>query len=856
MKQYLSIKSQYQHAILLFRMGDFYETFFDDAVIASKELNIVLTARDKGVNGQAVPLAGIPYHALDTYLAKLIRKGHRVAICEQVEDPKQAKGLVKREVVRVITPGTIVEENLLPETANNYLVAISADLGRIGLAAIDTSTGEFLATELTGDEAVAEAITELARIQPAEVIAPEGLPLPPALEASIAEDSAAVLNRWNPVLFEEDIASERLTGHFEVAGLEGFGCAGKPSLISAAGAALAYVEEMQGGALSYISNLRAYSTSDFLVLDSVTLRDLEVFENIRDRSRKGTLFELLDMTKTAMGSRMLRRWLQHPLMDVDGISDRHDAVEEMASDLFVRKEVREIVDSISDLERLVSRTVYGRASPRDLVAMLVSLRKASELKERFTPSSRLLLGSLENVGDLDDIEDLIQRALVDDPPATVREGGMIRDGFDGELDELREVVRDGGSWIVKYEARQRAETGIKSLKVKYNQVFGYYIDVSKANLDKVPEDYVRKQTMVNSERFITEELKGMEDRILSARGRLESLEYDIFVRVREEVAARADDIQRMGEGVGTIDVVAALAERAELSQYVKPSIEDSDRIEIKGGRHPVVEAHLDEPFVPNDTNLDCSDHRVLLITGPNMAGKSTYMRQVAHIALMAQAGSFVPADRAMIGIVDRIFTRVGAFDDLIHGQSTFMVEMLELANILNCATSRSLVLLDEIGRGTSTFDGMSIAWSVAEYIDDPKRLGAKTLFATHYHELTVLEDRLEGVANYNVAVSEEGHRITFLRKVVPGPSQRSYGIHVAKLAGLPQEVIDRANEVLENLEGRRTPDVPRKRRRMVQNVLFQESAVETRLKELDVENMTPMEALNALAELKRKTKAD
>jgi len=667
MKQYLSIKSQYQHAILLFRMGDFYETFFDDAVIASKELNIVLTARDKGANGQAVPLAGIPYHALDTYLAKLIRKGHRVAICEQVEDPKQAKGLVKREVVRVITPGTIVEENLLPETANNYLVAVSMDLGRIGLAAIDTSTGEFLATELTGEEAVAEAITEVARLQPAEVIAPEGSALPPALESAI-EEGGSVLNRWNPVLFEEDLASERLIRHFEVAGLEGFGCAGRTALVSAAGAALAYVEEMQGGALSYISNLRVYSTSDFLVLDSVTLRDLEVFENIRDRSRKGTLFELLDMTRTAMGSRKLRRWLQHPLMDAGGIERRLDAVDELASDLFVRKEVREIVDSISDLERLVSRIVYGRASPRDLVAMLVSLRKASELKERFSPSSTLLLEALEQVGDLDDVADLIERALVDDPPATVREGGMIRDGFDAELDELRDVVRDGGSWIVKYEAGQRAGTGIKRLKVKYNQVFGYYIDVSKANLDKVPETYVRKQTLVNSERFITEELKGMEDRILSARGRLESLEHDIFVKVREDVAGRADDIQRMGGGIATIDVTAALAERAEMSQYVKPTVEDSDRIEIRGGRHPVVEAHLNEPFVPNDTDLDCADHRVLLITGPNMAGKSTYMRQVAHIALMAQTGSFVPADSASIGIVDRIFTRVGAFDDLIHGQ--------------------------------------------------------------------------------------------------------------------------------------------------------------------------------------------
>jgi len=555
MKQYLSIKSQYPHAILLFRMGDFYETFFDDAVIASKELNIVLTARGKGVNGQAVPLAGIPYHALDTYIAKLIRKGHRVAICEQVEDPKLAKGLVKREVVRVITPGTIVEENLLPETANNYLAAISADLGRIGLAAIDTSTGEFLATELTGEEAVAEAITELARLQPAEVIAPEGSELPPALGSAIAE-GGAVLNHWNPILFEEDLASERLIRHFGVAGLDGFGCAGRPALVSAAGAALAYVEEMQGGALSYISNLRVYSTSDFLVLDSVTLRDLEVFENIRDRSRKGTLFDLLDMTKTAMGSRMLRRWLQHPLMDAGGIGRRLDAVDELRSDLFVRKEVRGIVDSISDLERLVSRIVYGRASPRDLVAMLVSLRKASELKERFSPASELLLEALDSVGDLDDVADLIERALVDDPPATVREGGMVRDGFDAELDELREAVRDGGSWIVKYEARQRAETGIKSLKVKYNQVFGYYVDVSKANLSRVPETYVRKQTLVNSERFMTEELKAMEGKILGAKGRMEGLEYDIFVKVREDVAARADDIQRMGAGVATIDVAA------------------------------------------------------------------------------------------------------------------------------------------------------------------------------------------------------------------------------------------------------------------------------------------------------------
>jgi DNA mismatch repair protein MutS len=853
MKQYLSIKSQYPHAILLFRMGDFYETFFDDAVTASKELNIVLTARDKGINGQAVPLAGIPYHALDTYLAKLINKGHRVAICEQVEDPKQAKGLVKREVVRVITPGTIVEENLLPESANNYLAAISVDLGRIGLAAIDTSTGEFLATELAGEEAVADAVTELARLQPAEVIAAEGAVIPDELGSAV-QDSGAALNPWNAVLFEEDLARDRLMRHFDVAGLEGFGCADKPALVSAAGAALAYVEEMQGGALSYISGLRVYSTSDYLVLDSVTLRDLEVFENIRDRGRKGTLFELLDLTCTSMGSRMLRRWLQHPLMDAGAIDGRILAVEELKEDLFARKDVRVILDSISDLERLVSRIVYGRASPRDLVAMLMSLRKAEELRTRFAPSSELLIEALEKVGDLGEVVDLIERGIVDEPPATVREGGIVRDGFDTELDELRSVVRDGGSWIVDYEARQKAETGIKNLKVRYNQVFGYYVEVSKANLAKVPETYVRKQTLVNSERFITEELKGMEDRILSARGRMESLEYDIFVKVREDVALRADDIQMMGSGVATIDSIAALAERAVLSQYVRPSVDEGGTIEINGGRHPVVEAHLGAPFVPNDTTMDRSDQRVLLITGPNMAGKSTYMRQVAHIVLMAQTGSFVPADSARIGIVDRIFTRVGAFDDLIHGQSTFMVEMLELANILNSATPKSLVLLDEIGRGTSTFDGMSIAWSVVEYIDDKKRIGAKTLFATHYHELTVLEERLEGVANYNVAISEEGHRITFLRKVVPGPSERSYGIHVAKLAGLPQEVIDRANEVLVNLEGQRTPDVPRKRRKVVQDVLFRESDVEARLKGLDVENMTPVEALNALSELKRKTR--
>ena len=853
MKQYLRIKERHRDAVLLFRMGDFYETFFDDAKVAARDLNIVLTSRDKGINGEPVPLAGIPYHALDTYLARLIQKGHRVAICEQVEDPKKAKGLVRREVVRVITPGTVVEESLLPDRGNNYLAAVASAGDRIGIAAVDTSTGEFLGTEFQGEDAAQEAAGEIARLRPAEVLHPRETELPGPVNAAV-RDVGGVLTPWDPVAFEEVIARDRLLRHFGVASLDCFGCAGRDELVRAAGATIAYVAEMQGGSLSYISSLRVHSSEDHLVLDPVTLRDLEIFENIRDRTRKGTLFELLDLTRTAMGSRRLRHWLERPLMDVEAINARLEAVDDLRRDVFVRKDVREVLSDVHDLERLVGRIVGGRATPRDLVALRNSIHRGGEIGRRFSFTAPLLTEAAGRIGDLEEVAGLIRRAIVDDPPAHIRDGGVMRDGFDPQLDELRTVVRDGGSWMASFEARERARTGIKSLRVRHNKVFGYYIEVSRPNLDRVPDRYIRRQTLANAERFITEDLKEMEDRILGAKGRMDSLEQDLFARVREEVAGHAPAIQAMADGIATIDVLAALAERAELSGYTRPIVDDGDQIVIERGRHPVVEAHLDGPFVPNDARLDRGANRLLLVTGPNMAGKSTYMRQIAHIVLMAQAGSFVPAEHASIGIVDRIFTRVGAFDDLIHGQSTFMVEMLELANILHTATGRSLILLDEIGRGTSTFDGMSIAWAVAEFIEDRRRLGARTLFATHYHELTALEERLEGVRNLNVTVSESGHDIVFLRKVEPGPSQRSYGIQVARLAGLPREVIERADEILHTLEGRQAPDVPRRRRRVVQEVLFRESEVERDIREMDVDTLTPVEALGILAELKERVK--
>ncbi|MCI0496958.1 MAG: DNA mismatch repair protein MutS [Thermoplasmata archaeon] len=851
MKQYLSIKAQHEDAILLFRMGDFYETFYEDARVAARELNIVLTARDKGVDGEKVPLAGIPHHALDAYLARLIERGHRVAICEQMEDPSKAKGLVERAVVRVITPGTVVEESLLSGSASNYLASVAISGGRVGIAALDTSTGEFMATEMEGEGAVEEAAAEIVRLSPAEVLIPRGEPAPEAL-TSAAGDAGAVMTPWDPLAYEEDVARDRLLRHFGVASLDGFGCAGRSALIAAAGSALDYAGRMQGGTLSHVSSLRVYSDADHMVLDPVTLRDLEVFENVRDGGRQDTLFEVLDLARTSMGSRRLAHWLREPLLDVERINARLDAVDELRRDVLARKEARGLLSDIADLERLVGRVVGARASPRDLIALRDSIVRSGELGTRLAPSSPLLAAAIAGMADLEDVASLIGGAIVDDPPAHARDGNVFREGHSPELDGLRAVLRDGGAWMASFEARERARTGIRSLRIGHNKVFGYYIEVSRANLERAPEDYERKQTLANAERFITPELKEVEARVLGARGRIESLEQELFDRLREDVATRAADIKAMAEGVATVDALAALAERADLGNYARPIVDGGDQIVIIGGRHPVVEAHLEAPFVPNDTRLDGGDYRLMLITGPNMAGKSTYMRQVALVTLMAQAGSFVPAEHATVGTVDRIFTRVGAFDDLVHGQSTFMVEMLELANILHSATGRSLVLLDEIGRGTSTFDGMSIAWAVAEHMADPKRSGAKTLFATHYHELTALEERLKGVRNLNVAVSDEGHGLVFLRKVVPGPSLRSYGIQVARLAGLPPSVIERSNEILAVLEGRQTPDVPRPRKRVTQHVLFHESEAERALREMDVENMTPVEALNALAELRKR----
>ncbi len=848
-RQYLRIKSEHQDAILLFRMGDFYETFDDDARVISRELEIALTSREFGA-GSRVPLAGIPYHALESYLARLIRQGYKVAICEQTSDPAKSRGLVDREVVRVVTPGTVVEEALLDGKSNNYLAAAILDGDLAGVAYADITTGEFATTQTSA----AELDVELVRLEPAELLV-----IDESLSVEVGEDTAVA--PIGPEPFDLDWATESLQRHFNVSSLEAFGCDRLPLAVRAAGAIVDYLTTTQGSTTGQLTTLRTYSTERHMVLDPQTRRNLELFEGGRWGDTSASLLSVLDRTRTSMGGRTLRSWVGHPLLDLEELQRRQGAVTWFHRSGLRRERIIALLDTVSDIQRLLNRTRAFGATPRDLVSLAESLEAAPHMKGILTEDDDAEAMEFVSSGirDTSDVVTLVRSAITDDPPISPGDGRVIRPGFSSDMDTVRETSLNAQQYIANLESRERERTGIKSLKVGYNRVFGYYIEVTNANLSAVPDDYVRRQTLVGGERFITPEMKEYESRVLNAQDRLAELESELFRSVCAQVAEHTGPIAETAEAVALIDVFCALADVASRQDYVRPELNESDAIVIRQGRHPVVERVLDSgDFVPNDTDLDCAESQLAIITGPNMAGKSTYIRQVAVLVLMAQIGSFVPADSASIGLVDRIFSRVGLQDDLALGQSTFMVEMVETASILNHATNRSLIILDEIGRGTSTFDGLAIARAVAEYIHSHPRLGCKTLFATHYHELTQLADNLPRARNFNVAVSEEQGRIVFLRRIVPGGADRSYGIHVAQLAGMPNAVVNRAWTVLSDLESQDTDDARKARRNAGGNhpaqlaLIPMSSPALDALREIDVSSMTPIEAINKLYELQER----
>ena len=852
-RQYLNIKRQYPDAILLFRLGDFYETFDDDARIVSQVCDIVLTSRPVG-GDKRVPLAGVPYHALESYLAKLLAAGYKVAICEQVSDPN-GRDLVEREVVRVVTPGTVIEPALLPERRNNYIAAALLEGERAGLAYADITTGEFATTQMESRDILQRLTEELARLQPAELLWPAGSAWPAAFQT--LPSARTEYDDWH---FDEETARRALMDHFGVSSLAGYGCDGLPLAERAAGALLQYLQHTQKGALSQLAGLHTYSTEDFMTLDPATRRNLELVETIRTRSTEGSLLGVLDRTRTSMGARLLRQWLNQPLLDRARLERRLDCVQALVEDGLLRANLRKHLEKVGDLERLINRVQMGTARPRDLVGLRRGLEVVPEiagLAEKMPAGSALaeLMAGLDACGE---VVDLLARAVVEDPPALLSQGGVIREGFHAELDELRHRSRDAKDWVARLEQTERERTGIKSLKVGYNKVFGYYVEVTRPNLHLVPADYIRKQTLANAERFVTPELKEYEALILHAEDRILELEAVLFKEVCERVAAEAGRVLDTARRLAQLDVLASLAEVAVTHRYVRPEIAEDDVIDIRAGRHPVVEVTLrDHPFVPNDVYLS-PEQQIIILTGPNMSGKSTYLRMTALIVLMAQIGSFVPADAAHIGLVDRIFTRIGAQDEIAAGQSTFMVEMIETANILHHATPRSLVILDEIGRGTSTYDGISIAWAVVEYLHHHPNLRAKTLFATHYHELTELAERLPHVRNYNVQVTEVGDQIVFQHRIVPGGADKSYGIHVAQLAGLPRAVVQRAQEILERLErnGTRAPAAGVREPPASQLPLFTlTDPIVEELLQLDINTMTPLEALNTLYALQKRAQS-
>ena len=856
MRQYYSVKNRHPDAVLFFQMGDFYETFGEDAVLVARELDITLTARGKDKNGERMPLAGVPLHAADGYIARLVAKGYRVVICDQVEDPKTAKGVVKRDVTRVITPGTLIDSLMLGSAGAHYLMTVAPGKKEVfGLAFLDVSTGEFFVSTGSGERNYADIVSEAVRYRPAEAVLPESLS---STLAARLESLGMTVSRYRDDAFDPDAAYSYLCGQFGTATLDGYGCAGIPGAVAAAGAALLYARETQQSSLTHISGLSTRVPSETMLLDAITLRNLEITTGIRGESGATTLLSALDVTETPMGSRTMRSFLIAPLLGKEAIEARLDAVEWFVDHALERQELRAALDDFADTERIAGRIAYGNAGPRDLATLRDSLTVIPDVKALFPDDAPALIRkALDAMGEHVRVVDLIGRAIVDDPPALSKSGGMIREGFNAKLDELRHLATTGKDWIAEFQQQERERTGIKSLKVGYNRIFGYYIEVTKPNLPLVPPEYERRQTTANGERYTIPELREKEAMIATAEERLTALEAEIYAELVRTLAAEVAALQATARAVGLLDVYAALAEVAARYGYTRPVIEENGRIVIRDGRHPVVERHLPAPFVPNDTELDSAGDQIMIITGANMAGKSTYMRAVALCCIMAQMGSFVPARHATVGIVDRVFTRVGAFDDLASGQSTFMVEMLELANILNNATSRSLVILDEIGRGTSTLDGCSIARAVVEFLHGKAACGPRTLFATHFHDLIDLEGALKRVKNFHFAVKDTGADVVFLRKIIPGATDRSYGVHVAHLAGIPKKVTDRAMELLKEASVRELPTgvrAPRYTQMLLvdpgEGVVAENPAV-GELKRLNPDEMTPIEALNALSRLQR-----
>ncbi|MCI8763529.1 MAG: DNA mismatch repair protein MutS [Lachnospiraceae bacterium] len=865
MAQYVETKKQYKDCILFYRLGDFYEMFFEDAKTASRELELTLTGKECGMEERA-PMCGVPYHAVDSYLSRLVQKGYKVAIAEQMEDPKQAKGLVKREVIRVVTPGTITSTQALDETKNNYLMGIVYQGDKLGVSVADITTGDFLVTEIGTERSLFD---EIYKFSPSEIICNDAFSMSGISLETIKNSCHFTMTSLDSHFFQEEGCRRVLKEHFKVSSLEGLGLADYDSGMIAAGAVMQYLYETQKNTLDHMTTLVPYVTGNYMVLDSSTRRNLELLETMREKQKRGSLLWVLDKTRTAMGARLLRTWIEQPLIDREVIQRRQQAIEELNLNYIGREELGEYLNPVYDLERLIGRISYKTANPRDLLAFCNSIAMIPPIKTLLCEFTCQNLKELqEELEPLEDLCSLIRSAIVDEPPIVVREGGIIREGYHEETDRLRHAKTEGKTWLADLETREREKTRIKNLKIKYNKVFGYYFEVTNSFKDLVPDYFVRKQTLTNAERYTTDELKELEDVILGAEDKLFSLEYDLFCQVRDQIAAEVIRIQKTARALASVDVYVSLSTAATRNNYVKPAINEKGILQIKGGRHPVVEKMMENDlFVSNDTYLDNGKNRISIITGPNMAGKSTYMRQTALIVLMAQIGSFVPADQANIGICDRIFTRVGASDDLASGQSTFMVEMTEVANILRSATRNSLLILDEIGRGTSTFDGLSIAWAVVEHISNTRLLGAKTLFATHYHELTELEGIISGVNNYCIAVKEKGDDIVFLRRIVRGGADKSYGIQVAKLAGVPDSVIQRAKELVEeliasdltsrtreiaeisaNISSRKA--VPRPDDvELSQLTIFdtvREDDIIRELRELELGRMTPIDALNVL----------
>ena len=861
MQRYLETKEEYKDCILFYRLGDFYEMFFEDAITASRELELTLTGKDCGQEERA-PMCGIPHHAAEIYVSRLINKGYKVAICEQLEDPKTTKGIVKRGVIRVVTPGTLVESNMLEERKNNYIMSIYKTGIYFGISICDISTGEFYSAEIKDNNNFPILLDEIARYTPSELVIN-------SMMANCLDEMNKIKERFENVYitkFNDKFFSEELNNinlRFNVVDnnerkIENL--AEKKLALSSINALVQYIEDTQKTSLDHINKITIYNLSKYMALDINARRNLEITEKMRDKSKKGTLLWVLDKTSTSMGGRLLRRWLNDPLVDVDEINRRLNAVKELKDDIILRGEVIENLKKVYDIERLAGKMAYGNANARDMVTLKNSLFKLPEVKQILKNcKSDLLKGLYKKLDELQDIYQLIEKSIVEDPPMTIKDGGIIKLGYDEEIDKLKTAQTEGKTWLVQLEAEEKEKTGIKNLKIGFNKVFGYFIEVTKSYLDQVPDRFIRKQTLTNAERYITEDLKNLENQILGAEEKVINLEYNAFVEIREEISKNVTRLQTTSEVISSLDVLTSFAQVAEDFNYCMPVVDSSGTIDIKNGRHPVIEKILGEGvFVENDTFLDKGDNRLSIITGPNMAGKSTYMRQVALITLMAQCGSFVPAESANIGVVDKIFTRVGASDDLSMGQSTFMVEMMEVATILKEATPNSLVILDEIGRGTSTYDGLSIAWAVAEYIADKQKCGAKTLFATHYHELTELENKIEGIKNYSIAVKEKGEDIIFLRKIVRGGTDESYGIHVARLAGVPKVVTQKANEILRSLEKKNILTGKKQDKKQVEGQFdmynYKLAEIAHEIDKVNLNELTPIDALNTLVRIKEKMK--